>query len=800
MRRFVRGMLRVFQLVGVVAVIAASVGLWWLDASLPELSGSYTVNGITEPARIVRDRSGVPHIYAETYEDAMYALGFVHAQDRLYQMESQRRVGAGRLSEVAGSSTVAFDRMMRALGLYRRAEADFAHLERDTQRALEAYAAGVNAYLAQRREKLPPEFLLIGTPEPWKPADTLVWGKLMALNLSTGWREKLLRALFEQKLGPEKAAAFFPAYPNNGPVTVRRDRAAVPADLPLLALWQSVPEMARRGGLSNQWAVAGARTDSGKPILANDPHLSLDAPSLWYLVRIEIPGLKLAGASVPGVPGIIIGHNGRAAWGVTTSYVDTEDLVVERLDPEQAGHYLTPEGGKPFTTRAETIRVRFGNPVQMTVRETRHGPVLDDAIAARLRPTMPPGHVMALRAPWLEPRDTTADAMRGLNLAKNWDEFGQALAKFVGPVQNFVYADVDGNMGYYVPGRIPARKEDNGGQPIAGWEQSRADVRYIPFAELPHAYNPPRGFIVNANNRIAGADYPYFLSRQWGDHYRAARIEELLGNGGKQSADSTAAIQGDHVSLMARDLLRYMLAVPADRLPKSATAAPALALLRNWDGTMARDRAEPLVFTAWLAALNHRLYADELGDWGADFVSLRPDVVKLILTQHNGWCDDQTTTPVETCGEILALSLGDALAWIEERYGSQVSAWRWGAAHRAELRHRMFSSLPVIRSFGTLSIESDGDGRTVNKQDMNVRDRRAPFAARHGAGVRAIYTLADLDASRFILSTGPAGHPLSRFYDSMLRDWRDIRYVRFAPSRAEAEKDAAGIIELKPLR
>jgi penicillin amidase len=800
MRRLFRAMLRVFQLVGVVVLIGASVGLWWLDASLPELDGSYTVTGITEPARIVRDRNGIPHIYAETYDDAMYALGFVHAQDRLYQMESQRRIGAGRLSEVAGSSTVGFDRMMRALGLYRRAEADFAHLERDTQRALEAYAAGVNAYLAQRREKLPPEFLLIGTPEPWKPADTLVWGKLMALNLSTGWREKLLRALFHQKLGPEKAAAFFPAYPSSGPITIRRERAHVPADLPLLALWQSVPDMAKQGGLSNQWAVGGAHTASGKPILANDPHLSLDAPSLWYLVRIEIPGLTLAGATVPGVPGIIIGHNGRIAWGVTTSYVDTEDLIVERLDPEQAGHYLTPEGGKPFATRNELIRVRFGNPVNMTVRETRHGPVLDDAIAARLRPVMSPGHVMALRAPWLAPRDTTADALRGVNLAKNWDEFGQALAKFVGPVQNFVYADVDGNIGYYLPGRIPARKEDDGGLPLAGWDRSRADARYIPFAELPHAFNPPRGFIVNANNRIAGTDYPYFLSRQWGDHYRATRIEDLLGNSGKQSADSTAAIQGDHVSLMARDLLRYMLAVPADQLPKSPAAAPALALLRSWDGTMGRDRAEPLIFTAWLAALNRRLYADELGDWGADFVSLRPDVVKLILTQHPQWCDDQTTKETENCGAMLALSLGDALAWIEERYGSRVSAWRWGAAHRAELRHRLFSSLPVIRAFGTLSIESDGDGRTVNKQDMNVRDRRAPFASRHGAGVRAIYTLADLDASRFILSTGPAGHPFSRFYDSMLRDWRDVRYVRFAPNRAEAERGAAGVIELKPLR
>jgi penicillin amidase len=800
MRRVLRWTLRFVQIFGLLVLAGAATLLWWLDASLPELNGEYALAGVADPVRIVRDRNGVPHIYARTYDDAMFALGFVHAQDRLFQMESQRRIGAGRVAEVAGSTGLTVDRMMRVLGLYRRAAADFEHLERDTQRMLEAYTAGVNAYLRHRREKLAPEFLLGGEPEPWTTSDSLVWGKLMALNLSTGWREKLLRAMFYQRLGPEKAAAFFPSYPDNGPVTLARNRAAVPADLPLLALWQAVPELLRRGGLSNQWAISGTRTESGKPILANDPHLALDAPSLWYLVRIETPELKLAGASVPGVPGMIIGHNGHIAWGVTTSYIDTEDLVVERVDPEQPGHYLTPEGGKPFIERKETIRVRFGADIEITVRETRHGPVLDDAIGARFRPTLQPGHVLALRAPWLAPRDTTADALYGINRARNWDEFGQALARFVAPVQNFVYADVAGNIGYYVPGRIPARKNDDGGLLLQGWTESRPGASYIPFAELPQAFNPPRGVLVNANNRIAGPDYPYFLSRQWGDHYRATRIEELLAARPKHDADTTASIQGDHVSLMARDLLRYMLELPADRMPANVTAASALSMLRNWDGTMARDRPEPLVFTVWFAALNRRLYADELGPQGGDFVSLRPDVVKLILSQHTKWCDDVTTEPVETCGEMLAASLADALEWIEARYGTEPGKWRWGAAHRAEMRHRLFSFIPVIRDFGSLSIEADGDGRTVNKADMDVRNQRAPYAARHGAGVRAIYTLADLDASQFILSTGPAGHPLSRHYDNMLRDWRDIRYVRFARGRAEAERGAAGIIDLKPLR
>lgn len=801
MRRLKRWTLRVLLGLVVLVVAGAGFGWWWLNASLPELTGSYSLKGLKAPVRIVRDRNAVPHIYARSMADASYALGFIHAQDRLFQMETQRRIGAGRMSEVAGSATLRFDRLMRVLGLYRLAEASYAKLDAPTRQALDAYTAGVNAYLANRRERLPPEFLLAGSPEPWKAADSLVWGKLMALNLSTSWREKLQRGLMVQRIGADKARAFFPPYPADGPTTLRRDRASLspvpPADLPLAELWAALPEAMRTGGASNEWVVSGTRTASGKPILANDPHLGLDAPSMWYLVRIETPEGMVAGASVPGVPFVVIGHNSNIAWGVTTPYVEGEDLIMERLDPEQAGHYLTPEGGKPFATRTETIRVRFGETVTMTVRESRHGPILDDALDERQRPRLAPNHVLALRAPWLTADDTTAEALLGINRARNWDEFGQALSRYVAPAQNFVYADTTGNIGYYLPGRIPLRTVDEGGMPKPGWDESRAAARYIPFAELPQAFNPPGGMIVNANNRIALVDYPYFLSRDWGDHYRAARIEALLAATPKHNVDTTGAIQGDRVSLMARDLLPLLLAVPAAQ-PRHKSAAAALARLRAWDGTMDREKPEPLLFTAWLVELNRLLYADELGAFANEYVGLRPETVRYMLTEAPAWCDNVTTPAAETCADILAAALDAALARLTPTQGDDIAKWRWGDVHFAEMRHRLFSFLPLVGNFGTLRIPADGDDKTVNKASMFVRDPKSPFAARAGAGVRAIYTLDDLSSSRFILSTGPAGHPLSPYYGSMLFHWRDIRYVRFADSMVDAERDAAGIIDMKP--
>jgi penicillin G amidase len=813
MRRIFRWTTRI--VLGLVAFLALAVGAFLIHArlSVPELAGRYELKGFSAPVSIVRDRHGIPHIYAATLDDAYFAVGFVHAQDRLFQMEMQRRVGRGRTAEIVGAPAVRFDRLIRTLDLAGRARTALAALPAESRRGIDAYTAGVNAYLAARRESLPPEFVLVGTPEPWTAEDSILFGKLMAVQLSTGWRHELLRAKLVEALGAEKAAVFFPPYPEDGPSTLKPARAAapgageparaalpagLPAGLAAGALWASLPESWRRGGLSNEWVVSGALTESGKPILANDPHLSLDAPTLWYLVHIEVPGFTISGATVPGAPFHIIGHNGRIAWGVTTPYVDAEDIFIEKIDPADAAKYLIPGGSEAFRTRTETIKVRFGSDVTFTVRETRNGPVLDDALMPNLRPKLESGHVLTLKAPWLAAEDASGLAFARLNRARNWDEFRAALSLYVAPAQNFVYADVDGHIGYILPGRVPLRKSGKGALPTPGWTGEGDWTGYVPFYRMPQAFDPPGGMLVNANNRIVGAGYPHFLSDDWGDHWRAARIEALLSAGAKQTLDSTAAIQGDRVSLMARDLLPLML----EAKPASNRARAALERLKAWDGTMARERAEPLIFVAWLVHLNRRLLSDKIEALARDIVRYQPDIVRHVLTRHRDWCDNTKTPAREDCPTALGESLEAALADLADRYGGDMAAWRWGTAHPAVMRHRLFGFIPVplIRDFGSPSIEADGEQHTVNKAAMNVSDRRRPYAARLGPGVRAIYDLADLKRSRFILSTGPSGHPMSKFYDSMVQDWRDIRSVTFAPDRAAAERGGAGTIELVPAK
>src|SRR6266446_4682845 len=444
--RIKRGRVRVaaVSLFALLVVLGGGVTLYLLS-SLPQTSGRLVVPGLHAEIRIDRDADGVPLITARDDEEAAFGLGFVHAQDRLFQMEMQRRYGAGRLSEIFGPQAIATDRQMRVLGLYRAAVAEIGFLSPEMNRALAAYSAGVNAFLASRRGALPPEFLLLRfAPEPWQPADSLVWGKLMALQLSGNYRGELLRARMARTIPAADLAVLYPEYPKNAPTTLA-DMLPIYNGLALDRLYEALPPAVGPIYASNNWVVDGRHSASGKPLLANDPHLDFGAPGFWYLARLKTPQHEIAGGTAAGSPFILVGHNERIAWGLTTTTADVEDLFVERVDPDDPGGYLTPDGSAPFVSRSETIFVRGEAPVELTIRSTRHGPVLSDVLPAG---AADPGYVLALAAIFTIPEDRSAEALWELNRATDWPSFREALRHFVGPMQNIVYADVDGTIGF----------------------------------------------------------------------------------------------------------------------------------------------------------------------------------------------------------------------------------------------------------------------------------------------------------------------------------------------------------------
>lgn len=779
---------RLLIALAVVVALAASVlggGFFYLRSGLPRVAGEIAVPGLTSAVTVQRDGAGVPYITASSQSDAWFALGHVHAQDRLWQMDFQRRIGAGRLSEIMGAATVGYDRFMRTLGLYRVAEQNIAALSPEARGALDAYTAGVNAFIANRQGALPPEFILLRyAPEPWKPADSLVWGRMMALQLSDNMRHELLRARLARRLTPQQLVDLYP-------FTQRREAPATLAsalseeipgpDQPLLdRLWAALPHDLLGVGASNEWVLDGAHSTTGKPILANDPHLRFGMPNLWYLARLQAPGLSLTGATIPGIPFFVLGHNGRIAWGLTTTHSDTQDVFVERVDPTDPERYMTPNGSAPFEVRTETIVVRGEAPVELKLRRTRHGPVVTDVLGGAREVAGSTGQELSLAFPGLMADDRTAEGLYRLNRAQDWKSFLEALADFHSPQQNFAYADTDGNIGFAVAGRTPTRKRGDGRLPAPGWSGEYDWTGFLPPEQMPRAFNPTSGIIVNANNKPGPDSVAAALGSDWDPTYRARRILDLLALEPRQSIEMTAAMQSDAVSLAARDLLGFLLQVE----PHDDRGRRAIRQLRSWDGRMDRRRPEPLVFTAWLRELNRLLYADELGPLFPDYWGFRPDVVEMMLTQRREWCDDVSTPTRETCEDRVATALDRALAWIARRHGNNPGDWRWGDAHQARFSHPVLGNLWLVHRLSDLSLPSDGDAFTINRGLGAIGDDAEPFAHLHGAGFRAVYDLADLDNSRFMQATGQSGHPLSPHYADLGRRWRDGRSIRI-PARPE---------------
>lgn len=748
------------------AILGASV-LPFL--SLPPVSGQIGLGTGSPEAIIRRDGNGVPSIEATTLRDAYFALGYVHAQDRLWQMEGMRRLGAGRLSEIVGSATLPVDRTMRTLGLYRLAEGDAEALPPARRAEIDSYAAGINAWLGDHRNTLPPEFALLGfRPEQWKPTDSLVWARIMAMRLSGNWQEELLRLGLSGELTIRQIAEL---WPDGGDVPQATGQTAAAADpASIRAILASIIAAVPPTTASNAWAIGGELTESGAPILANDPHLGFSAPVLWYLARIETPETVLAGVTVPGVPVVLLGRNRKLAWGMTTTHSDTQDLFVERTDPANPDRYSTPDGWRDMEVRIEEIRVRDGETEKLTVRATRHGPVISD-----LDGVGDGKLTLALRASALEPADGIAGAVLELTHAGSVDAAIDALRAAGAPQQNVVLADRDGAIAMISPARVPVRKEGDGRAPVDGESGAHDWGGFVPYNELPLVRGENGGWIGNANNRPVAPNYPHLLTADWPSADRMQRLAGQLSEATPRTPAANAALQMDVVSAMATQLLPRMLALT--EAGDSATRA-ALDLLKGWDHAMRADRPEPLVFALWLRNFARALYADETGALYSSFGEPRPDFLRFALSPEGaGWCDDITTAEKsESCGEILTASLADTVAML----GGDPLETTWGERHHAVFSHTIFRHVPVLGGLTTINAPTSGGAGTLNRGGYGRNEAGDSFPHIHGAGYRAVYDLSPSETADVIIATGQSGNPVSGRYRNLFDDWLDDRRLRYS--------------------
>ena len=799
-----RLLLKALVIVVVLAGILLLGAYGYLRRSLPQLDGTVTVAGISAPVDIFRDADSITHVFGRTKLDVFYGLGYAHAQDRLWQMEFQRRVGMGRLSEVLGEATVPTDRFLRTLGTGRAAKSAWDALPAETRTAVDAYVGGVNAFIATHHgSQLPPEFTLFRfEPEPWSGPDVLAWVKMMAWDLSKNYSIELLRRDLEAKLGAQKSADLFPPYAANG-LTILSS-----ADMPWIAtsgVVQTFRSAARRPeglhydtdswvnafasganipGLgsalgSNNWVVDGTMTASGRPMLANDPHLDAQIPSLWYLAHLSAGDYDVIGATLPGAPAVVIGRNKFIAWGETNVMADVQDLYRE---PPQ----------EPLRTIKETIVVKGAPPIDLNVRISRHGPLISDAINANNDSSAPkadkPGHLEPIAFRWtaLDPEDSTITAILRLNEAHNWTDFTSALRDFVVPAQNFVYADVDGHIGYYAPGHFPIRQNGE----WAGW---------IPFDQLPHAFDPPEHFIVSANNKVTPGSYPYPLEGEWSEPYRAQRIVDRLKATPKMTPDDFASIQADTYSLHAKALLPILL----QRVhPIDARDTQAVALLRQWNFDARGDSAPAAIFQAWYQALPAAILADELAtrltiDYlGLDRSSYRSRfVLNTLSTKDNPWCDDVRTPARESCDDVASHALHAGIARLTKEIGSDMAGWRWDTVHHAVFAHPVLGTVPVLGRFLRREVPHGGDWSTV---DVGPVFAARPFEQHAVPGYREILDLSPVNDNRFLDAVGQSGHPLSPHYSDALPLWAAGRQRKMRMERSAVETGAIGHLQLVP--
>jgi penicillin amidase len=800
--------LAVIGLVIIIAVVAIGGWFYWMTRNpWPQTEGLAKVSGLLVPVDIIRDRWGVPHIYAQNSHDLFFAQGYVHAQDRFFQMEFSRRIGQGRLSEMLGDGTLDNDKYLRTIGLWRTAQEEAATLEGETKALLEAYAEGVNAYLASHRDALALEFAilrLVGTKvaiEPWIPAHSLVWGKVMALMLGGNMDAEIWRARIEAQLGQQALRDLAAPYPEQHPVIVPSATSWGPLDkFQMAGTNRSASALALDKAIgSNNWVISGDRTTTGLPLLANDMHLGIQMPSIWYEVGLhcEPPDeaacpFNVTGFSFAGTPGVIVGHNDRIGWGVTNLGPDVQDLFIERVNPDNPDQYKVNGEWVDFDTVHEEITVAgLDEPEMIDVRVSRHGPVINEVIEDL--PTES-DEVLALRWTALEPGEIFK-AIMALDRARNWDEFREALTYWNVPSQNFVYADVEGNIGYQAPGRIPIRAKGDGQKPVPGWTDEHEWVGYVPFDELPSLFNPPEGYIVTANHAVVDAGYPFLISLDWDRGYRAQRITDMIEELDQVSIEDIKTMHGDNKSLSAGEIIPYFVAVK----PDDAKLAQVTERLAAWDLQEHKDSIEAALYeTLWtqlLATLWDELPKDLLFAGGSYAMVLVRD---LLGQPENHWWDDTNTPTVETRDDILPRVLQESYAWLEERLGDDMEQWTWGKLHTATFENQALgqSGVGVIEAiFNRGPVPVSGGSSIVNATGWSTEE---PAVVVSVPSERLILDLADWQQSLSMHTTGQSGHPFHDHYGDMILPWRDIEYHTMHWDRSTLEVNAEGALRLEP--
>jgi len=791
------------SLIGLSLAVCLATSLTYLYFAQSNISGKRAIKGLGDSVVISFDEVDIPHIKAKSQTDAYFALGYMHASERSWQMEMNRRIASGQLSEILGNDTAKIDRFVRTLGIKRAAERQFDRYPVAAKRLLQAYADGVNAGNAQLGWALPIEYFLTGSkPGHWSPTDSVAWMLMMAYDLGGNWQKELQRLELSQYLTTKQVWEVMPPNEPGDPVS-NMDFAKLykemkvfhpkpgpaeskPQNLPATELSQWDHMGGKDGIGSNNFALSGKLSATGKPLLANDPHLGLSAPAIWYFAHLEAPGLNVMGGTLPGIPGVVLGRTDKFAWSFTNTGPDVQDLYIEEIDSKNPGMYRGPDGPLPFKVHQEIIDIKGSPSLTFLVKETRHGPVISDSYARAKRTIDSSRFVLALRWTALDIENQSVVGLLDMNRAADLDQFKQALRKNYAPMQNVVMADAEGNIAYQAAGVAPKRTVHQGlygVAPAPGWERQYDWNGYVPFEQLPASNNPEQGWIATANQKIIAANDPNPLTGDWELPTRYDRIVDLIKSKNIHSIDDMKTIQADTLSLAATPLLELFKSSQGSH-PLSAKA---MEIGSSFDGDMKVDSAAALIFNAWADQLTRNLF-NRLGylftdNYGAR--NYRAPLLNQVKNANSPWCDDPKTEQIESCQEASNKALDKALDYLSKEYGDDPKTWAWGKAHIAISEHRPFSKVPLLGNVFNIKTPFPGDSFSINVGRLELMQSKNPYETLQAPSLRTIYDLSDLEKSLFIYQTGQSGWVQSKLYRNMNPLWANNEYL---PLQMKPEK------------